>query len=81
MESGRRCTRYDNERLPTASRGTESRRNERYPEAFNFGMDDLLGSFLVNVRVTTKHAEKIRVGLWSQSAILKAVWDVTKPHQ
>ena len=27
----------------------------------------------------TKHAEKTSVGLWGQSAILKAVWDVT-PH-
>jgi len=30
--SGRRCTRHDNERLPTVSRGTESHRNERNPE-------------------------------------------------
>jgi len=30
----------------------------------------------VSVRVRTKHAEKTRVGLWGQSAILKAVWDV-----
>ena len=29
------------------------------------------------MRVRTKHVEKIRVGLWGQSAILKAVWDVT----
>jgi hypothetical protein len=27
--------------------------------------------------VGTKHAEKTRVNLWGQSAILKAVWDVT----
>ncbi|KEH31079.1 hypothetical protein MTR_4g088880 [Medicago truncatula] len=33
--------------------------------------------FSVNVRERTKHAEKTRVGLWGQSAILKAVWDVT----
>jgi len=25
----------------------------------------------------TKHVEKTRVGLWGQSVILKAVWDVT----
>nr|ABD33140.1 hypothetical protein MtrDRAFT_AC157503g18v2 [Medicago truncatula] len=31
--SGRRCTRHDNERLLTASRGTESHRNERVLEA------------------------------------------------
>jgi len=31
--SGRRCTRHDNERLPTVSRGTESHQNERDPEA------------------------------------------------
>jgi len=30
-----------------------------------------------SMRVRTKHVEKIRVGLWGQSAILKAVWDVT----
>jgi len=30
-----------------------------------------------DVRVRTKHAEKTRVGLWVQSIILKAVWDVT----
>jgi len=40
-------------------------------------MGDLPGSFLVSVRVRTKHAEKTRVGLLGQSAILKAVWDVT----
>ena len=40
-------------------------------------MGDLPGSFPVSVRVRTKHAEKTRVGLWGQSAILKAVWDVT----
>jgi len=39
-------------------------------------MGDLLGSFPVSVRVRTKHSEKTRVGLWGQSAILKAVWDV-----
>ncbi|KEH19557.1 hypothetical protein MTR_8g463900 [Medicago truncatula] len=36
--SGRRCTRHDNERLLTASRGTESHRNERLPEAVQYGM-------------------------------------------
>ncbi len=40
-------------------------------------MGDLLGSLPVSVRVRTKHAEKTRVGLCGQSAILKAVWDVT----
>jgi len=40
-------------------------------------MGDLPGSFPVSVRVRTKHAEKIRVDLWGQSAILKVVWDVT----
>jgi hypothetical protein len=40
-------------------------------------MGDLPGSFPVSVRVRTIHAEKTRVGLWGQSAILKAVWDVT----
>lgn len=35
-------------------------------------MDDLLGSFLENVRVRTKHTEKTRVGLRGQSVILKA---------
>jgi len=40
-------------------------------------MGDLPGSFPVSVRVKTKHVEKTRVGLWGQSAILKAVWDVT----
>ncbi|AES93954.1 hypothetical protein MTR_5g009340 [Medicago truncatula] len=39
----------------------------------NFGMGDLP----VSVRVRTKHAEKTRVGLWGQSTMLKAVWDVT----
>jgi hypothetical protein len=33
---------------------------------------------VVSVRVRTKHAEKTHVGLWGQSAILKAVWDVTE---
>jgi len=28
------------------------------------------------VRVRTKHAEKTRVGLWGQSAILKLMYDV-----
>ncbi|AES81372.2 hypothetical protein MTR_7g092030 [Medicago truncatula] len=42
-----------------------------------FGMGDLPGSFPVSVRVRTKHAEKTRVGLWGQSTMLKAVWDVT----
>jgi len=40
-------------------------------------MGDLPGSFPVSMRVRTKHAEKTRVGLWGQSTILKAVWDVT----
>ena len=40
-------------------------------------MGDLPESFPISVRVMTKHAEKTRVGLWGQSAILKAVWDVT----
>ncbi|KEH43826.1 transmembrane protein, putative [Medicago truncatula] len=40
-------------------------------------MGDLPESFPVCVRVRTKHAEKTRVGLWGQSTILKAVWDVT----
>jgi len=40
-------------------------------------MGDLPGSFPVSVRVMTKHAEKTRVGLWGQSTILKAIWDVT----
>jgi len=40
-------------------------------------MGDLPRSFPVSVRVRTKHAEKTRVGLWGQSTILKAVWDVT----
>jgi len=40
-------------------------------------MGDMPGSFPVNVRVKTKHAEKTRVDLWGQSTILKAVWDVT----
>jgi len=40
-------------------------------------MGDLSGSFSVSVRVRTKHAEKTCVGLWGQSTILKAVWDVT----
>jgi hypothetical protein len=40
-------------------------------------MGVLPGSFPVNVRVRTKHAEKTSVGLWGQSAILKAVWEVT----
>jgi hypothetical protein len=39
-------------------------------------MGDLLRSFSESVRVTTKHVEKTLVGLWGQSAILKAVWDV-----
>jgi hypothetical protein len=43
----------------------------------NFGMGDLSGSFLVSVRVRTKHAKKNRVGLCGQSEILKVVWDVT----
>jgi len=32
VESGRRCTRHDNEHLSAASRGTESHRSERDPE-------------------------------------------------
>jgi len=40
-------------------------------------MGDLPGSFPVCVRVRTKHAEKTRVGLYGQSAMLKVVWDVT----
>lgn len=40
-------------------------------------MVDLLGSFLESVRVRTKHTEKTHIGLWGQSTILKAVWDVT----
>jgi len=40
-------------------------------------MNDLLGCFPKSMRVRTKHVEKTRVGLWGQSAILKAVWDVT----
>ena len=32
-ESGRECTRHDNERLLTTSRGTKSHRNARDPEA------------------------------------------------
>jgi len=43
----------------------------------NFGMGDLPESFSVSVRVRTKHTENTRVGLWGQSAMLKAVWDVT----
>jgi len=38
-----------------------------------------MGSFPESVRVRTKHVEKTRVDLWvSQSAIMKAVWDVTR---
>jgi hypothetical protein len=44
-------------------------------------MGDLRGSFPVSMRVRTKHAEKTRVGLWGQSAILKVVWDVTNSKQ
>ena len=40
-------------------------------------MGDLLGSFPESLQVRTKLAEKTRVGLWSQSVILKAVWGVT----
>src|SRR3954470_8803517 len=40
-------------------------------------MGDLLGSFPESVRVRSKHGEKTRVGLWGQSIIPKAVWDVT----
>jgi hypothetical protein len=40
-------------------------------------MGDLFGSFLVSVRVRTKHAEKTCVGLQGQSAMLKVIWDVT----
>ncbi|KEH29429.1 hypothetical protein MTR_4g036630 [Medicago truncatula] len=40
-------------------------------------MGDLLGSFPKSVRVRRKHVEKTCVGLWGQSTILKAVWDVT----
>ncbi|MCI46964.1 hypothetical protein A2U01_0068205, partial [Trifolium medium] len=40
-------------------------------------MGDLLGSFPESVLVRTKHAEKTRVGLWGQLAILKADWGVT----
>jgi len=41
-------------------------------------MGDFLGSFPKSVRVRTKHVVKTRVDLWGQSAILKAVWDVTE---
>ena len=40
-------------------------------------MGDLLGSFLESMQVRTTHAEKTRVGLWGQSTVLEAVWDVT----
>ncbi|KEH25900.1 hypothetical protein MTR_6g037390 [Medicago truncatula] len=40
-------------------------------------MGDQPGSFPISVRVRTKYTEKTRVGLWGQSAILKAVWGVT----
>jgi len=40
-------------------------------------MGDLPGSFSVSVQVRTKHAEKTCVGLYGQSAILRADWDVT----
>jgi hypothetical protein len=36
-----------------------------------------VGSFLKNVRVRTKHAEKTRVGLCGQSAMFKVVRDAT----
>jgi hypothetical protein len=36
-------------------------------------MGGLLESFPKNMQVTTKLAEKTRVGLWGQSVILKAV--------
>ena len=36
-------------------------------------MGDIAGSFSVSVRVRTKHAEKTRVDLWGQSAILKVI--------
>jgi hypothetical protein len=39
-------------------------------------MGDLPESFPVSMQVRTKHAEKTRVGLWGQSTMLKAVWDV-----
>ena len=34
--------------------------------------------FLESMQVRTTHAEKTRVGLWGQSTILEAVWDVTR---
>jgi len=40
-------------------------------------MGDLMGSFLKSVWDRTKHVEKTCAGLWGQSTILKAVWDVT----
>jgi len=40
-------------------------------------MGDLLRSFPEYVRVRTKHAEKTRVDLWGQLAILSGVCDVT----
>jgi len=43
-------------------------------------MGDLPESFPVSVRVRTKHAEKTRVDLWGQSAILKVIWDVTRAN-
>ena len=42
----------------------------------NFGKGDLLVGFPESVWVRTKHAEKARAGLYGQSEILKAVWDV-----
>jgi len=42
-------------------------------------MGDLPESFPVSVRVRTKQSKKTCVGLWGQSAVLKAVWSVTLP--
>lgn len=43
-----------------------------------FGMGDIWESFLKNMRVRTKYAEKTCIDLWDRSTILKGVWDVTQ---
>ena len=40
-------------------------------------MGDLLGSFPESISVRPNHAEKTCVGLWGQSIILNAAWNVT----
>ncbi|KEH27492.1 hypothetical protein MTR_5g014075 [Medicago truncatula] len=58
--SGRQCIMHDNDRLLTASRQTESHRNKRDLETVQiyFGMGDIWESFLKNMQVRTKYAEK-----------------------